>query len=166
MAFPNGVFKSAALAAMSAGALLLSEPAFAFRGGPGGFHGGGPVGGFRGGGPRGFGGGYHPMMHATPGGAVAGRYGHWNNGNWNNGRWQNGNWSHHHHGPCWPNGCWWGGWGGGGYYPYYGWGWGPDWGWGDSYYYAAPVYTQCYIRRVHVHTRHGWRWRRVRYCYQ
>ncbi len=138
MAFPKGVFKSAALAAVSVGALLLSEPAFAFRGGPHGGGFGGPVGG-----------GFHPMMHGAPGGAVAGRYGHWNNGYWNHGHWHNGYWYY-------------GGWG----YPYYGWGWGPGWGWDDGYYYAAPVYTQCYIRRVHVHTGHGWRWRRVRYCYQ
>jgi hypothetical protein len=156
MAFPKGVLKPAALAAVSVGALLLTEPAFAWHGGgPGGLHGGGlrgPVGG-----------GFHPMMRAAPGGVVAGRYGHLNNGYWNNGQWHNGNWNHHR-GPCWPNGCWWGGWGGG--YPYYGWGVAPFWGWDSGYYYATPVYTQCYIRRVHVHTRHGWRWRRVRYCYQ
>ncbi len=118
MAISKSVIKTLSLAAMTAGALLLSEPAFAFHGGGGGFHGGG----FHGGGFHGGGwgrGGY-------------GGYGGWGYGGWG--------------------------------YPYYGWGY-PYYGWDDDYY-GGPVYSQCTIRRVHVHTSYGWRWRRVRYCYQ
>ena len=161
MAISDSVIKALSVATMTAFALLLSAPAFAWHGGGGGFHGGGFHGGgmgrgFGGGGfGRGFGGGGLNAMHAMPGGAMGGRYGHWHNGYWRHGRWYNGGWGYGGYG--------WGGWG----YPDYGWGWGYDPGWWDGdYYYAAPVYTQCYIRRVHVHTRHGWRWRRVRYCYQ
>jgi hypothetical protein len=148
MAFSNGFFKTAAVAAISAGALVLSEPAFAFHGGGGGFHGGG----FRGGG---FGGG------GFRGGGWAGRPGGWHGGGWAgrpgwNGGWRGGGWNS--------------GWGWGAPFvaaPVFGWGggWGPGWGWDDGYY-AAPVYNQCFLRRVQVQTRYGWRWRRVRYCYQ
>lgn len=157
MAFSNGFFKTAAVAAISAGALVLSEPAFAFHGG-GGFHGGG----FRGGG---FGGG------GFRGGGWAGRPGGWHGGGWAGrpvGGWNRG----------WGGGGWNGGWGWGAPVvaaPVFGWGWGGGWGpgWGggwdngwDNGYYAAPVYNQCFLRRVQVQTRYGWRWRRVRYCYQ
>lgn len=127
MAFHNRKFKVAALAAVSAGALLLSEPAFAFHGG-GGFHGGFGGGGFRGGG--------------------------WGGG------WHGGGWGR----PGWGGGWGWGvapavGWG---------WGWGPGWGWDNGYYGAGYYggYDECFIRRVQVQTPWGWRWRRVRYCYQ
>lgn len=76
MALSNKLIKAASLAAMTAGALLLSEPAFAFHGGGfhgGGFHGGGfHGGGFRGGGFRGWhGGGF--------------RGGGWRGGGWGGG---------------------------------------------------------------------------------
>ena len=54
---------------------------------------------------------------------------------------------------------------GGGYGGYGGWGgWGyPDFGvgWGYPYDYDA---ADCTLRRVHVHTVHGWRWRTYEYC--
>ncbi|HUO53301.1 MAG TPA: hypothetical protein VMU18_01065 [Rhodoblastus sp.] len=139
MALPNGFIKTTMLAAVAGGALLIAEPAFAWHGGGGGWHGGGWHGG-----------GWHG--------------GGWRGGGWHGGGWRGG-WGR----PVWGPG-WGGGWGGGVVVaPGWGWGgWGP--GWDDGFYaapvYSAPVYAQCYIRRVRVHTSYGWRWRRVRYCYQ
>jgi hypothetical protein len=148
MTLASGVFKSAKLAACAAAvALTLASPALAFHGGGGGFHGGG---GFRGGGG-------------------------WHGGGWGGGGWRGGGWN---------GGGWNGGWGGG---------WGPGWGWGggwgvpiiggygpyyDDGYYDAPIvirrarpvvivqrgFHSCIWRRVHVHSRYGWHWARVRYC--
>jgi hypothetical protein len=159
MAFSNGYFKTAAVVAVSAGALVLSEPAFAFRGGGGGFHGGGfHGGGFHGGGWGG--GGFRGGWGGRPGWGGGGWHGGWAGrpvGGWNRG-WNNG---------------WNGGWGWGAPVvaaPLFGWGWGSGWGWDDGYYaspaYSQPVYSQCFLRRVQVQTGNGWRWRRVRYCYQ
>ena len=151
MAFQNGFIKTASLAAVAAGALVLSEPAFAFHGG---FGGGGFHGGFGGGGFHGGGWGGRPGGWGRPGwGGGWGRPG-WGGGGWNGGGW---GWG----APIVVAPAW--GWGGG-------WG-GPGWGWDDGYYGApvyspAPVYGQCFFRRVHVRTQWGWRWRRVRYCYR
>jgi hypothetical protein len=55
----------------------------------------------------------------------------------------------------------WGGWGGWGY-PY-GVGWG-YWPYYDDYGYYDDDVATCVLRRVHVHTVHGWRWRTYEYC--
>ena len=151
MALSSGFFKSAKLVAGAAAVVLtLASPALAFHGGGGGggFHGGGG-GGFHGGG---FGGG------GFRGGGYRG--GGWNGGGWNGGGWGGGL------GPGWG---WGGGWGVpvyGGYDPYY-----------DDGYYGAPIvirrarpvvvvqhFHDCIWRRVHVHSRYGWHWARIRYC--
>jgi hypothetical protein len=146
MAFHNravttGMIRAAVLAAISAGALMVSEPAFAFHGG-GGWHGGG--------------GGWHGGGWGRPGWGGGGAWGRpgWGRPGWGGG-WGRPGWG----APGW-------GWGGVAVAPAFGWGWGaPGWGWGGDYY-AQPVYSECFYRRVQVQTRYGWRWRRVRYCYQ
>jgi hypothetical protein len=157
MTLASGVFKSAKLAAgVAAVVLTLSAPALARGGfGGGGFHGGG--GGFHGGG-----GGWH-----GGGGGWHGGGGGWGGGGWRGGGWNGGGWG--------------GGWG-----PGWGGGWGPGWGvpiygggaYYDDGYYDAPIvirrarpvvtvqrgFHSCIWRRVHVHSRYGWHWARVRYC--
>ncbi len=145
MALSSGFFKSAKLAAGAAAVVLtLASPALAF-------HGGGGGGGFHGG------------------------------GGWHGGGWGGGGWG----GRGWGGGGWGGGWG-----PGWGAGWGPGWGggWGvpvygpdpyyDDGYYGAPIvirrarpvvivshgFHDCIWRRVHVHSRYGWHWARIRYC--
>jgi hypothetical protein len=154
MSIAGKYLKIATAAAVLAGSLALSEPAFAGHGGfgGGGFHGGGfGGGGFRGGG--------------------------WGGGGWRGGGWGGRGWG----GPGWRGGGWGGpgwGWGGGG------WGWGVPLIVGGAYYYpydgyyaddyppARRVYVQrvaprsCIWRRVRVNTPSGLRWRRVRYCAQ
>jgi hypothetical protein len=76
--------------------------------------------------------------------------GHWHGG-WHGGHWHGGGW-----GWGWPAAVGFGlGYGAG----YYGAGY-----YGAGYYgYGYPYYGGCY-RRVQVHTRYGWRWRRVWVC--
>jgi hypothetical protein len=163
MAIAGKMLKIATAAAVLAGSLAISEPAFA----------GGHGGGFGGGGFHGGGGGWH-----GGGGGWHGGGGGWGGGGWRGGGWGGRGWG----GPGWRGGGWGGpGWGGGG------WG-GGGWGWGvplvvggayyypyDDYYadgYPPPrrVYVQrvvprsCIWRRVKVRTPYGLRWRRVRYC--
>ncbi len=102
-------------------------------------HGGGGGGGFHGGGGGGFhggGGGFHGGGGFGHGGFGHGGFGH-------------------------------GGFGGGyygggfGFYPGYAWGWGGPY---DDYGYYDDGYPNCSLRRVHVHTAYGWRWRTYQYC--
>jgi hypothetical protein len=160
MAIAGKLLKIATAAAVLAGSLALSEPAFARGGGGGG--GGGHGGGFGGGGFHGGGGGW-----GGGGGGWHGGGGGWGGRGWGGG-------------PGWRGGGWGGGWGGGGwggpawwgvpiivggayYYPYDGY-------YADDYPVARQVYVQrvaprsCIWRRVRVRTPSGLRWRKVRYC--
>jgi hypothetical protein len=48
-------------------------------------------------------------------------------------------------------------------YAYYGWGY-PYGYYGYPYGYSSYYDDGCYLTRRRVHTRHGWRWRRVEVC--
>jgi hypothetical protein len=159
MAIAGKLLKIATAAAVLAGSLALSEPAFAGHGGGGG---GGHGGGFGGGGFHG--GGFHGGGGGWGGGGWHGGGGGWRGGGWGGRGWGGGGWG----GPGW-------GWGGAGwwgvpiivggayYYPYDGY-------YADDYPVARQVYVQrvaprsCIWRRVKVRTPNGLRWRRVRYC--
>ncbi|WP_438278190.1 hypothetical protein [Nitrobacter sp.] len=125
------------IALLAALALGLVAPTTAVaRGGFGGFHGGGFHGGFHGFHGGGFrGGGFHGGFHG-------GGFGHRG---------------------FYRRGFGWGlGLGFAAPFGYYGWGYPYDY-YGYPYGYSS-YYDDCYLTRRRVHTRHGWRWRRVEVC--